>query len=312
MNKLLLGFFTSLFIFISPVWATDADDDTAKDVNHSYPIKEGVQMTSKIKYQYGKNPKMFIKTVYPQLEGDDDIEYDDENISSNEDQTETDANDNQLDLFNQLIMQTVDEQVEQFKNKISSPQNLPKQVNKNDLYIDYNASVVEVKKHHLIGIRFSIQGSLAGMAHPYHYHTVFNYDLDENKKMELSDLFLPNSNYLEILSNYSRQILSRRTTDQNMMLSGTEPKAENFQNWNVKPNGLLITFDEAQVAPYVNGPQNVIIPYSALKKVLSPDSPLACLKTKKRCIHNIVLTGGFIDEAFNSRHGVFNPLLSKR
>jgi hypothetical protein len=155
------------------------------------------------------------------------------------------------------------------------------------------------------------------MAHPYHHHFVLNYDLNNNEKINLDDLFSPDADYLPVLSSYTSSVLNRRLRDKQMIADGTAPKPENFKNWNIKPNGLLFTFDEYQVAPYVNGAQTVLVPYSILKKMIDPDSLIAnCVTNKKRCSRSNVLTGGFIDEAINLRainphHRLFSPTLSK-
>ena len=55
---------------------------------------------------------------------------------------------------------------------------------------------------------------------------------------------------------------------------------DNYQNWNVTKKGIYITFDPYQVASYAEGPKHVIVPFSALKDMLKPDSPLAPLMSK--------------------------------
>jgi hypothetical protein len=55
---------------------------------------------------------------------------------------------------------------------------------------------------------------------------------------------------------------------------GAEPRAENYQVWNITPQGLLVTFDEYQVASYAQGPQSVILPYQTLRPLLRADGPV--------------------------------------
>jgi hypothetical protein len=75
----------------------------------------------------------------------------------------------------------------------------------------------------------------------------------------------------------------------------------------------LITFDEYKVAPYVEGTQIVNIPYSALKKYVSTETPLGnCLQHKSKCVRYNLLTGGFVDQAVNTKHRRFYPILSQR
>lgn len=139
--------------------------------------------------------------------------------------------------------------------------------------------------------------------------------MHNGQEVTLADLFQPNSDYLTVLSNYTKDALMKRLQDKNLIAEGTAPKEDNFKIWNVNPRGLLITFDEAQVAPYVYGTQSVLVPYSVLKPIIKPKSAIsACATYRFRCIQNHVLTGGFIDEAANapranSHHRLLNPVL---
>ena len=199
------------------------------------------------------------------------------------------------------MKETVNNEIDDFKNQVKQSQefqkNLPKNLRKNTLNIDFNASALTGGNDHILSIRLSMQAYIGGMAHPSLKHVVINYNLDTNQKMELSDLFTPESDYLSVLAEYASDLLARRLMDKQMLMEGTRPNPENYKNWNLKPTGLLITFDETQVAPYVNGTQTVLIPYAKLKKIISPQSILAQCIRRKNCVRNHLLTGGFIDEA---------------
>ncbi len=276
-----------------------ADDETSNDdpnVEHipTYHLYEDINLISKMKFSYGK-PKIIIKAVYPEIKSETEDDY--------------------LDHFNELIKTMVQNITDEFKSRVKEnlnlQKNMPASIVKNDLYIDYDTSMIKSGEDHIMSIRFSVQGYIAGMAHPYHSHLVFNYDLDSGEQLQLDDLFMPHSNYLAYMANYARNILLRRLSNKEMIDTGTAPDTENYSNWNIKPEGLLITFDEYQVAPYVNGTQTVLIPYSVLKPMLEPDAAIAaCVKNTRRCSANNLLTGGFIDEAVNAKHGVFDPILS--
>jgi hypothetical protein len=49
---------------------------------------------------------------------------------------------------------------------------------------------------------------------------------------------------------------------------------ENYAVWNLSAEGLVITFNEYQVAAYAVGPQVVVIPFTALKDISDPRGPL--------------------------------------
>lgn len=294
---LILGFLNPSFVLASSA----SDDSTGRDDTQIFHVYGDVDLISTLKFQYGR-PRIVIKSVYPQLASDEPNEG--------------------VDAFNQLVLDLIDKKISAYKKQVEENQeaqkNIPKAQLKNDLYLDYDASFIQSGKRPIISIRFSVQGYIGGMAHPYHHHFVLNYDLDNREQIDLNDLFKPDTDYLETLSDFTRSVLSRRLHDQHQIMEGTTPSADNFKNWNIKPNGLLITFDEYQVAPYIYGAQTVLVPYSVLKQIIDPDSPIAaCVMNKRRCARNNLLTGGFIDEAsnmrtINSHHRLFNPLLSKR
>lgn len=286
----------------APLFADDsADDSTGKDDTQVYPIYDDVELVSSLKIQYDK-PRIVIKSVYPELQSD----------------TLKDS----VEAFNQLVIDLIQDKIEEFKTDVTSnlqsQQQLPKYQRRNDLYLDYDASFIQSGKNPIISIRFSSQGYVAGMAHPYHHHFVVNYDLNNNEQLTLDDIFSPDADYLPVLSNYTSSVLDRRLKDKHLIIEGTAPTPDNFKNWNLKPNGILITFDENQVAPYIQGAQTVLVPFTLLKKWIDPDSPIAgCVTSKKRCSRSNVLTGGFIDEAVNNlrainpHHRLLRPTLSK-
>jgi hypothetical protein len=127
----------------------------------------------------------------------------------------------------------------------------------------------------LWSLKFDFLGYSDGAAHPYHYSKTLNYDLERGMQLSLDDLFLANSEYLQALSDYCVTELSQRDIGFDGAFSaGAEPILENYRNWNIASDGLLITFDEYQVASYAAGPQTVVVPYDALRAWIAPLGPL--------------------------------------
>ncbi|MGE5462475.1 MAG: RsiV family protein [Syntrophothermus sp.] len=114
-----------------------------------------------------------------------------------------------------------------------------------------------------------------GAAHPGLYSITLNYDLGQGRELALGDLFLPNSNYLEVIANSCITELSKQPGFEGPFADGAKPTPENYRNWNITPDGLLITFDTYQVAPGASGPMQVLVPYDQLKEVIDPQGPLA-------------------------------------
>ena len=90
------------------------------------------------------------------------------------------------------------------------------------------------------------------------------------QEIKLADLFRPDSNYLNAISDYTiNELKSRNLGDSKQIEEGASPKAENFKTVNISDTGLLFTFEDYQVAPYVVGQQTVIILFEKLKNTLN-------------------------------------------
>lgn len=130
----------------------------------------------------------------------------------------------------------------------------------------------------LLSISFDVGWYTAGAAHPNSYSRTLSYDLSKGKVLTLAELFKIDAPYLEALSAYSVKVLTEKGTL--LFPDGAEPTEENYKNWNLTPDGLLITFDDYQVAPHAAGPQQVIIPYAELTDIIDPDGVLGPLVTR--------------------------------
>ena len=170
--------------------------------------------------------------------------------------------------FNHLLQSFVDKETNQFRNEImhTTPRKSP-DVMQNNLKINYVLAgfVSQSQQTEYISPRLEVDSFVHGMAHPRHQTQVFNYDLGHNKLLSLSDLFEPNSGYLDKISSYCSKELSTKKLPPEMIKTGAGPSMGNYKNWNLTLSGLLITFDEGQVAPRYNGVQEVLIPYEVLK-----------------------------------------------
>lgn len=114
-----------------------------------------------------------------------------------------------------------------------------------------------------------------GGAHPLEQHTTITYDLSNGRVLNLSDLFTPGADYLARISQYCIQELYRNNSlEPEQIRSGAAPLVENYQNWSLTPNGLLITFEEYQVGPYAAGPQWILVPFDSLADLINPQGPI--------------------------------------
>lgn len=116
-----------------------------------------------------------------------------------------------------------------------------------------------------------------GAAHPGDYSITLNYDLGQGRELELDDLFLPNTNYLEAISNYCIAELSKQLFFEGPFTDGAQPIPDNYRNWNISSEGLMITFNTYQVGPGAAGPQVVVVSYGQLADLIDPQGPLAAI-----------------------------------
>jgi hypothetical protein len=173
--------------------------------------------------------------------------------------------------FNTAMLNLVNTEVNAFKKTVSE---LPPSSVSPGSFLDVTYALT-LQRGTLWSFKFNFSGYSAGAAHPYHYSITVNYELGEGRELTLSDLFLPNSNYLETISNHCTAELSKRNIGFETFPHGTEPILENYLDWNISTDGLTITFDEGEVAAYAAGPQTVVVPYSQLQAIINPAGPLA-------------------------------------
>ncbi len=202
-----------------------------------------------------------LEVIYPQIEGDA-----------------------RFDKFNKEVRAMITKNVAAFKtsetaNETDIGTDIPAETQTSTLDSDYE---IRLASDDLISIEFSESAYSRGAAHPNSYTAVVNYDVRNGKKLTLVDLFNPKSNYLKAISDFSIKDLKQQSKkDKDSMLSddmiqsGASARADNFNAWTITKQGLWITFDPYQVAPYAAGPQQVLVPYTALKDLIKTDGPIS-------------------------------------
>jgi len=136
------------------------------------------------------------------------------------------------------------------------------------------------KANNIASIKLDNYIYIAGSAHPSDTIFTINYDLKKGVPLKFGDLFIKDSNYMKIVSDYCINDLKEQEKkegiepDMNWITDGAGPKEENYKTFNITKNGLTVTFNQYQVAPYAAGIKVVNIPYSVLKKVIDKTGPV--------------------------------------
>lgn len=220
------------------------------DLSPAPLLSQTVTMQSSPFDELGSAPVYTITAQIPSLQGSDDP---------------------RVSTFNARLHQIAQDQIDQFRNDVLSfASNPPISAGS---FFDMQYSVIG-QRGDVWSIKFDISFYSDGAAHPAHYSTTLNYDLENGGEITLSELFLPDSNYLEVISDNCKEQLSNRDIAFDGFSQGADPLSENFQRWNLSNTGLLITFDEYQVAPHAAGPQVVVIPFPELQGIIASPSAL--------------------------------------
>lgn len=203
---------------------------------------------SSVKYNYS------IEVQYPQIEG-----------FSNK-QTEKD--------FNKYVKEFVSAHADTFKNEMITWENPGLDASSTYEITD----TVYCMSDDVISILLNGFTYFVGAAHPNTFFYSINYDLKNNKVIKLSTLF--KDDYLKVISGICINDLKKKMTeyspdiDMRWIKEGAGPRKENYLVYNFTDKFFIVTFPAYQVAPYVAGPQEVIIPLSALSDVIKKEGPL--------------------------------------
>ena len=252
-------------IAIAGNWTKPNSDKKTAFSLHEEPIEfsGGVEIVAKRIKENNKKLKYEVDAVYPQLTGSGSQNY---------------------EKFNQTMRGVVTKKVSAFKTGAAPSPDDPPPTELEALGSDLNVTyTVALAKDDLISVVLEVSDYEAGAAHPNSYSEVMNFDLKNGKPLKLADLFQPGSKYLQSIAAYCVADLKKQgkqgqdsmLEDEDWIQRGAAADAENYSNWTIGKKGLGIIFDPYQVASYAAGPQNVLVPYSALKGLIKTDGPLA-------------------------------------
>ena len=227
--------------------------DTVAPSQTPPPLFQSVTLTSVPAQETSTTPEYTVTAQTPALQGSDDP---------------------RVLLFNNEMAQITQQEIASFKDDARMVQ-APPPGTPGSTY-DQSFELLSPPGN-LISVKFSIMIYMARAAHPGTHSRTVTYDLQAGRDLALGDLFLPNSDYLDPIAAYCVAELQERPIGFDPSMGGAQPTSSNYGNWNVSQEGLVITFDEYQVAPYSSGPQVVVVPYSALTAALDPNGPLAPL-----------------------------------
>lgn len=177
--------------------------------------------------------------------------------------------------INDELLKTVNNCLEQFRKDMSDWE-VPYELSEVNSFMEINYEQYIINEN-VCSLAFEVYTYYAGSAHPNSYTISNNWNIKTGKLITFKEMFKKNSNYLSKISEFciGDLKLQAKIGDfefiDDMLKDGAGPKDSNFVNFNLLTIGLLITFDNYSVAPYVLGKQYVIIPYKTLSGLMEDD-----------------------------------------
>lgn len=174
------------------------------------------------------------------------------------------------DIFNQMIEQMMIAQLGTFRTAVGELDDASKELEKSSYTLSYT---IYRSDQQFVSLLLVEDIYYAGAAHSGKKYTAVNFDIGRKQFLELSDLFIKDTPYLLIISQYYLQELTDRY-EGSVNFDGLNTSLENEPPWNVTANGLLITIEEYQILPYAAGSPQVLVPYEVLIDTIDPNGPL--------------------------------------
>jgi hypothetical protein len=249
----LLGILIILFFFLPR--------PEKKDVEKPAQTPGIPRVEEATKNQEGKNPPYTIDVQYPKLMDTADAKM--------------------ADKINADISREIDRAIASLKQNAGP---VGSGDEKNGLTVRYEVAYLNSS---IFSLALNESEYIAGAAHPDNFVTTMTYDLRNGNRIALGDLFDKDSDYLKIISDYSISALKKQMEvgdDEEDRIetinSGAAPTAQNYKNFLIAKEGLVIIFDTYQVGPGAAGIQRVAVPYSILEPVTNIGGLLPLRGTK--------------------------------
>jgi hypothetical protein len=143
-----------------------------------------------------------------------------------------------------------------------------------DTYISGSFEIL-ANAHDIVSIRFPVFFCPRSAAHPSHWFRVLNFQLHPGVALSLHHVFAQIDDALRLLQHHCAGKLHLSLDH-----PGIAPGPDTFRLFNLTPDGLLLTFQEYQVAPYVAGLTQVLVPWPTLQPHLNPNCAVALLASR--------------------------------
>lgn len=175
-----------------------------------------------------------------------------------------------LKKINADILKNAESIVSDFKEDSLSMPNY-QDSEKSTLAANYSFNI---PTHGIVSILFSVAKYSTGAAHPNSLVISLNYNIASGEFVDLKSIF-NTPNYLSLLRDTVRPILkeklSKDKSSLDWMKNGTEAILENYTNFVIRDDNLVILFNPYQVGPYALGVVEASIPIIKFSEQLNTE-----------------------------------------
>ena len=128
---------------------------------------------------------------------------------------------------------------------------------------------IKTNERNVLSLNLTGLGDFHG-AHPITIVKAITIDIETGRVYELQDLFKTDSNYLEVLS----KMVYEQIQERDIPLLGEFEGVRSDQDYYIADKGLVIYFQQYEIAPYYVGLPYFLIPIYDLSEVIPEDGLL--------------------------------------
>jgi Protein of unknown function (DUF3298) len=176
--------------------------------------------------------------------------------------------------------------------KYSSIDELMNSVNSVDDDAGYTLSIgcaLITNDNDILCVSIGQSGYGFGNAHPFGNGNYYNFDIKTGNQILLDDIMLPN------FEKFLNQVAEKKFLETNGSdgWDFEKGKFELNRDFAITPGGLLFSFDQYEIGPYLMGSPEVFIPYKDIDNLLKPNGILQAWRKNRSAANKGFVIAGF-------------------
>ncbi|OAA90553.1 DUF3298 and DUF4163 domain-containing protein [Clostridium ljungdahlii] len=176
------------------------------------------------------------------------------------------ANPNKDQIINKINTSIINEVSKLFTSQVL----FPERIDFNEILGTYD---VMLNKNGLLSILFNMYTYVNKAAHGFTAYSSITLNVNTGQIYNFNDLFNPKIYYVGFLNELAKQYIKNNNITLINEYKGITPD----QQYYLTPNSLVLYYQVYEYTPYYYGIFEIELPYSKIKNLLSPTSPINAL-----------------------------------